>query len=205
VKLNFFERAFIVNPLRTLLQHRLETRQLFKMGGPMTGGRALEIGCGAGGGIGLIERLFGANRVDAFDMDWRMVRQARRRRSRRSQNLRAWVGNVRQTPVRDASYDAVFNFGVLHHVVDWRAGLRDVYRVLRPGGRFYCEEILAYYITHPVIGRLMRHPQEDRFDTAAFCHALDEIGFKVRGVRAMANLYLWVIADKPAASLSGDD
>ena len=76
--------------------------------------------------------------------------------------------------------------------------------MLKPGGRFYCEEILAYYITHPVIGRLMDHPQEDRFDARMFLTALQRTGFAVHGVATMANLYLWVIADKPAVSSSGD-
>lgn len=200
MKLNLLERLFIVNPVRPLVQRHLEARQLFRMGGPMTGGRALEIGCGAGAGIELIYGLFGAADVDAFDMDFAMVAQARRRRRHKSPGARAWVGNVRRMPIRDAYYDAVFNFGVIHHVVDWRAGLKDVFRVLKPGGRFYCEEILKRYITHPVLGRLMKHPQEDRFDGPAFTAALRRVGFAVRRVRETADLYLWVIADKPETS-----
>lgn len=199
MKLNLLERLFIVNPLRPLLQRHLEARQLFRLGGPTGGGRALEIGCGAGAGVDLIEAMFGAAAVDAFDMDGRMVAQLRRRRLQRRRDSRAWVGNVRRIPVRDESYDAVFNFGVIHHVLDWRAGLREVSRVLKPGGRFYCEEILARYITHPVLGRLMRHPQEDRFDGATFRAALAQSGFTVKAAREMAHLYLWVIADKSAA------
>jgi ubiquinone/menaquinone biosynthesis C-methylase UbiE len=202
MKLNFLERIFIVNPLRPLVQRYLEARQLLQMGGPMAGGRALEIGCGAGAGVDLIETLFGAAAVDAFDLDWWMVDQARRRRLRRQRNARMWAGNVRHIPVEDAHYDAVFNFGILHHVVDWRAGLKEIYRVLKPGGRFYCEEILARYITHPVLGRLMKHPQSDRFDQAAFCTAAAQTGFAVKSVRDMADLYLWVIADKPSVAVS---
>ncbi len=202
MKLNLFERLFIVNPLRPLLQRHLEARRLFRMGGPMSGGRALEIGCGAGAGIDLIQRLFGATAVDAFDLDWRMVRQVGRRRRGKAHPPRVWAGNVRRMPLAGARYAAVFNFGVIHHVVDWRAGLQEVYRVLEPGGRFYCEEILARYITHPLLGRLMKHPQHDRFDTAAFCAALEQIGFTVRRVRTMADLYLWVIADKPAPAVA---
>jgi hypothetical protein len=43
----------------------------------------------------------------------------------------------------------------------------------------------------------MKHPQNDRFDRDAFVLALKHSGFDVRRTREMANLYLWVIADKP--------
>ena len=197
MKLNLFERFFILSPIRPLLQRHLEARQLLKIGGPINGGRVLEIGCGAGGGIDLIYDLFGAGAVDAFDIDLRMSVLARRRHRQRGTAARFWVGNVRQVPMADARYDAVFNFGVIHHIVDWRAALAEIRRVLKPGGRFYCEEILRHYITHPLLGRLMEHPQEDRFDRPVFLEALQQIGFRIRGVREMGDLYLWVIADKP--------
>jgi SAM-dependent methyltransferase len=65
------------------------------------------------------------------------------------------------TPV--AGSEAVVNFGAIHHVVRWRQAISEIVRVLKPGGAFYCEEILSRYTTHPLLGRLMDHPQEDRF------------------------------------------
>jgi ubiquinone/menaquinone biosynthesis C-methylase UbiE len=194
MKLNLLERIFITSPVRPFLQKHLEAKQLLKMGGPNPGAVALEIGCGAGSGIGLIYTIFGAARVDAFDLDAKMVSLARRQQINRPMN--SWVGNVRFIPTRSSRYDAVFNFGVIHHVVDWRDALAEVYRVLKPGGRFYCEEILSRYITHPVIGKLMDHPQEDRFDQSQFIRELEASGFQIQSVHQKADLYLWVIATK---------
>lgn len=89
-----------------------------------------------------------------------MVRLAQYRHHGRSTKAVLWVGDVRALPVADDHYDTVFTFGVLHHVVDWRAALKEVYRVLKPGGRFYAEEILKKYITHPFWGPLMDAPQK---------------------------------------------
>lgn len=197
MKLNFFERIFILSPFRSLVQRHLEARQLLDLGGPAAGKTVLEVGCGPGGGIELIYDFFGATVVDAFDMDSKMIARIRQRKSYRKPTTHLWTGNVRQIPVASNRYDAVFNFGVIHHVVNWRAALAEVFRVLKPGGRFFCEEILKHYITHPVWGRLMKHPQNDRFDRTAFVLALKQSGFDVRRIREMANLYLWVIADKP--------
>ena len=197
MQLNWIERLFILSPIRALLQRHWEARQLLAMGGPLTGALVLETGCGPGFGIDLLYRRFKAARVDAFDLDPKMIALVRQRQRTGGRRTRLWVGNLRHIPVADASYDAVVNFGAIHHVVRWRHAINEIFRVLKPGGSFYCEEILSRYITHPILGRLMDHPQEDRFDTPQFIFTLQQNGFHIRGYRQLANLYLWVLAIKP--------
>ena len=166
------------------------------MGGSIKGARVLEVGCGPGFGIDLLYSRFKVSSVDAFDLDPKMVFRVRQRQNKKNNRPLLWVGNVRHLPVGHSRYDAVFNFGAIHHVVNWRASLGEIHRVLKPGGRFYCEEILSRYITHPLIGRLMDHPQKDRFDEPQFIHALQKAGFRIQSSRQMAELYLWVVATK---------
>lgn len=196
MQLNFLERSFILSPVRAFLQNHFETRQLIKMGGSMPGAKALEVGCGPGFGIDLLYNKFNVSSVDAFDIDPKMVFRVWQRQNWKNRRLRLWVGNVRHIPVARLHYDAVFNFGAIHHVVNWRASLSEIHRVLKIGGRFYCEEILRRYITHPFIGRLMDHPQQDRFDENQFIDALQKTGFRIQASRQMADLYLWVVATK---------
>ncbi len=197
MRLNFIEHILMNNPLRPWVQDLLEVRHLLKMGGPAQNQHVLEIGCGSGAGIDLILSRFGAASVAAFDLDPGVVRWARKRHQPGSDNVRLWVGNVGQIPTPDRTFDAVFNFGVLHHVRRWRPALNEIYRVLKPGGRFYCEEILKQAITHPILRRLLDHPQEDRFDRPQFAQALSQAGFTVQGTAERFNLYAWFIADKP--------
>jgi ubiquinone/menaquinone biosynthesis C-methylase UbiE len=196
VQLNRIERLFILSPIRALLQRHWEARQLLAMGGALAGAHVLETGCGPGFGIDLLYRRFKAARVDAFDLDPKMIALLRRRQRTRVRRTRLWVGNVRHIPVADASYDAVVNFGAIHHVVRWREAIGEIFRVLKPGSPFYCEEILSHYITHPLLGRFMDHPQEDRFDTHQFISALQQEGFRVHRIRQLVDLYLWVVAVK---------
>jgi ubiquinone/menaquinone biosynthesis C-methylase UbiE len=200
MQLNWIERLFILSPLRALLQRHWEARQLLAMGGPLTGAHVLETGCGPGFGIDLLYRRFKAARIDAFDLDPKMIALVRQRQEIRNRRTRLWVGNLRHIPVADASYDAVVNFGAIHHVVRWRQAIGEIVRVLKPGGRFYCEEILSRYITHPLLGRLMDHPQQDRFDTSQFIFALQQNDFRIIAYRQLADLYLWVVAIKPRAA-----
>ena len=196
MQLNWLERLFILSPLRAFLHRHLEARQLLNMGGPSPGAHVLETGCGPGFGIDLLYHLFEVASVDAFDVDPKMIALVNQRHQTRQRRTRLWVGNIRHIPMASASYDAVFNFGAIHHVVRWRQALGEIARVLKPGRPFYCEEILSKYITHPLLGRLMDHPQEDRFDTTQFVTALQQNGFRIRAWRQLADLYLWVVAVK---------
>jgi hypothetical protein len=56
--------------------------------------------------------------------------------------------------------------------------------------------ILSRHITHPLIGRLMDHPQKNRFDEPQFIDALQNSGFRIESSRQLADLYLWVVATK---------
>ncbi len=195
--LNTLEFALVNNPLRAAVQRHFEARRLLEMGGPVPGGgRALEIGCGRGIGACLIVERFGANTVDGFDRDPRMVARARERLRPLGSRARLWVGDATAIPVAPETYDAVFDFGVIHHIPRWRLALREVSRVLKPGGRLYAEEMLERFICHPFVRRLLTHPQEDRFDADTFEAAIEEAGLTRRASRRFGAHVSLVTADK---------
>jgi ubiquinone/menaquinone biosynthesis C-methylase UbiE len=195
--LNRIEYALMNNPVRAAVQRHFEAARLLAMGGPMRGGAALEVGCGRGVGAEIVLDRFGADTVDGFDLDPRMVAQARARLAPRGGRTRFWVGDVTAIPVADASYAAVFDFGIIHHVPDWRRALAEVRRVLKPGGRFYAEEVLARFILNPVVRRLLDHPEQDRFDRAGFSSALAATGLEPAGENDVLGWFGWFVATKP--------
>lgn len=198
--LNRIEKAMMNNPVRAALQRHFEAPRLRAMGGPAPGATVLEVGCGRGVGTGLILDLFQAGRVDAVDLDPGMVALARERLASRGARVRLWAGDAARIDAPDGAYDAVFDFGIIHHVPAWRDALREVHRVLRPGGRFYAEEVLARFIEHPLWRRLLEHPRHDRFDRETFHAALEVQGFHVLASRELFGQFAWFVADKPDAA-----
>lgn len=192
--LNSIEFALMNNPLRAAIQRRLEAPRLLRMGGAMNGGRALELGCGRGVGTELILDLFGADRVDAFDLDPRMIQRARRRLAERDDRIGLWVGDATAIAAPDGVYDAVFDFGIIHHIPEWRDALAEVRRVLKPGGRFFAEEVLAPAIRHSRY--FLKHPQHDRFDASEFDLALGNAGLEPLASRTMGHAFAWFVARK---------
>ena len=168
----------------------------------MSGGQALELGCGRGVGAELILDQFGAGTVDAFDLDPRMVRLAQARLARNGKRARVWVGDAEAIAVPDASYDAVFDFGIIHHVPFWRNVLAEVNRVLKPGGVFYAEEALAGLVNHPIARLMFEHPRNDRFRQHDFISALSAVGLRPRASEHVWHCFGWFVAQKDNSVLS---
>lgn len=97
---------------------------------PAAGGRALDLGCGAGRHAVLLAGRF--THVDAIDLSGPMVEIARARRAR--PNI-----TYRQADLLDATgsgeYDLVLSAMTLHHVPDLQAALAHIGGLLAPGGR----------------------------------------------------------------------
>jgi SAM-dependent methyltransferase len=61
------------------------------------------------------------------------------------------VGDAEALPFADNSFDLVFSYGVLHHTPDTAQAIREVYRVLRPGGT---GRIMIYH-KHCMVGYML--------------------------------------------------
>ncbi len=93
----------------------------------LAGRRALDLGCGLGEYVRGFERL-GADALGA-DIEWPRLVEARERGTK---GLLAAAGET--LPFRDAALDVVVLNEVIEHVADDQATMREVGRVLAPGG-----------------------------------------------------------------------
>ncbi len=207
--MNRAETALINSPPRRWLQRLYEVPVLLRFGGRLPpGSSALEIGCGSGYGSQLVLQRFGAERIDAIDLDPAMIERARARLAPHGDRVHLATGSA--TDLREAlnaddgSYDAVFDFGIIHHIPDWRAAVGEAARVLIPGGRFYFEEVTAHALSRPTYRRLFDHPTEDRFTAEDFLEELGRHGLVILGsVTRIQGDYLLGVAAKPLAAGGG--
>jgi len=182
MKLNWGERLAVNNPIR-ILQQQLEVYWLSGVMPLDPGGRILEIGCGRGVGAGLIDRVFRPSDLHIQDLDIRMIRKAKRRLGTsmgKGMSLSLSVSDARFLPFGSESFDAIFGFGVLHHVEDWKGALSEITRVLTPGGIYYMEEIYPSLYQNRITRRILLHPEENRFRSYDLRRAFEEAGMPLK-------------------------
>ena len=182
MKLNRVEKALMNNPVRTALQRRYEAALLERLGGRVDGLRVLEVGCGRGVGTEIIFGRFGAREVYAFDLDPDMVDLARRRLSAYGPDrLKLGVGDVTAIEAENGFFDAVFDFGIIHHVPVWQRAVSEICRVLKAGGRFFFEEVTSHALDRWFYRTFLEHPTQDRFSGDEFVAELERQGVVVNG------------------------
>jgi SAM-dependent methyltransferase len=123
-------------------------------------------------------RRAGARRVDGIDLDPVMAALAHRRMAGAA--LVA-VADIAALPMPATSYDVVVDFGALHLMPGWRAGLRQVARVLRPGGQF-AFELPAHRICRLLMPLTTGHRITGGFSRDAFLAELDNHGLQLVGL-----------------------
>jgi len=179
------------NSLRALVQRKHESAMMENPGGRAEGMKVLEIGCGRGVGAEIIFERFKAREVHAFDLDPDMVRLARQwLKKYPPQRLQLYVGDAEHIESDDASYDAVFDFGIIHHIPVWQNAVVEVARVLKPMGRFFFEEVTKQALDRWLYRTFLEHPKGNRFTGERFVAELEK-----QDIIVANNLQYWFLDD----------
>lgn len=103
------------------------------------GHRVLDLGCGTGTLTLLIKGLHPEAEVVGLDADPRILRIARAKVARTGLDVTLDQGYSFELPYTDSSFDRVLSSLLLHHLTreNKERTLREVFRILRPGGELY--------------------------------------------------------------------
>ena len=117
----------------------------FSLGRVAEGEHVVDVGCGAGIDGIIAARMVGpAGRVMGIDMTPAMVEKARASaKEAEVNNVEFRSGLAESLPVADEWADIVISNGVLNLFPDKLAGLREMARVLKPGGRLQIGDIMV--------------------------------------------------------------
>jgi SAM-dependent methyltransferase len=97
--------------------------------------RVLDAGCGSGWATRLMATKATAGRVVGIDIADEMVKLARETSSSFS-NIEFQVASAEKLPFSDAEFSHAFSMESLYYYADMPAALREIKRVLKPGGLF---------------------------------------------------------------------
>ncbi len=172
---------------------------------PQPGERLVDIGAGMGPGV-VYAAKFGAEIVAVEPTPFlRRILSARRLVQRAKGNITIVDGAAEKIPVADQSVDAIMAVNTMHHWVDLEAGVAEIGRVLKPGGRIL---MLDEDFQNP------DHPDYERFGGDAEENSHEHHGFTLVDATNMNRLLSEVglvdveagdgiIARRPVISVSG--
>ncbi|MFC1463433.1 MAG: ubiquinone/menaquinone biosynthesis methyltransferase [Candidatus Brachytrichaceae bacterium NZ_4S206] len=120
---------------------RIAAREL----GLQQGGLVLDLATGTGDLAFAVREAYPDAHLVAMDFSETILREGVRKAHLRNEQGIAWgVGDALALPFPDATFDGCTNAFLIRNVVDLRLCLREMRRVVKPGGRVVCMEI-----THP--------------------------------------------------------
>lgn len=188
MKMNWFEKLGVNSPIHTI-ELRKAARLLLKLGGTVSDGRVLEIGCGRGLGVELIFDLFSPSYVEAFEFDPDQIRLAKKRLLPRFKDrVNLFEASATEIPSPDSNFDAVFDFGVLHHIPNNQVAISEIARVLKPGGRFFFQELFSHFTMGALMRFLAHHPPEAQFTWEELSMKLSDSGLVVSGKSCITSI-----------------
>lgn len=179
--MNKVEFTLMDNPVRAFVQDRIEMQRIRQLVQLEKDTVVLEIGCGNGHGTKLIKRYFNPKKIVAVDLDSKMIAIAKRNNT--DPSITFTVGDAANlSTIPDKSFDAVFDFGIVHHIPNWQDCLDELKRVLKPDGELILEDLSIETFTNGVgniYRKVLDHPYKDMFTRKEFFDYLEKLGFTV--------------------------
>jgi ubiquinone/menaquinone biosynthesis C-methylase UbiE len=177
--MNSIEYWAMNNPIRGLVQRYYEVPRLKQLSKGRTD-TILEIGCGQGVGARIVYGLFSPERYVGIDLDPRMIRRAKQKRQG-LENAVFLEGDASRLAFEDDTFDLAFDFGIVHHIPNWKDALAEVHRTLKTNGEFLFEELSLETWERGIgkpLKKVLEHPYERMFRQQEFVDELEKLGFE---------------------------
>ncbi len=133
----------------------------------------LDAACGSGYSLKLHTQALQPKMQLGFDI---MPEQAKLAR-RQGGDFHYCLADITRLPLASQSFDAAFAYGILHHVENWRAGIAELQRVIKPAGFLFIEEPNGAAVKFFGKYAGFAFPKTERFDWPEFEVEMRQAGF----------------------------
>jgi len=135
-----FKKYDLMNDLMSLGIHRIWKKNLIQMMNPSNKKKLIDVACGTGDITKLfIEATSKESTVLCIDQNINMIKECKKN-FKNYKNIKWKISNAERLSVPDNSFDFyTISFG-LRNTKDINKTLKEAYRVLKKGGRFFCLE-----------------------------------------------------------------
>jgi ubiquinone/menaquinone biosynthesis C-methylase UbiE len=150
----------------------------------------VDVGCGWGRSFKMLKDRFAAERLIGVDIDPQMLAATNAEAARHGLSIELHQATVAQLPLSDGSADLVFCHQTFHHLVDQHAAIRELHRVLKPGGLLLFAESTRAYIRSWIIRLLFQHPMQVQRTASEYVAMIRSAGFHI-DPETVSCPYLW--------------
>ena len=128
----------LMNDFMSFGSHRLWKKELIDLMNIQKNETIVDVGSGTGDLINLILKLKKNNSIYAVDLNSEMLKLSEKRH--KNKNITFLKANAEKLPFNNSSIDKYIISFCLRNVTDIDNALKESYRILKPGGIFYCLE-----------------------------------------------------------------
>ena len=159
------------------------------------GARVLDVGCGFGQSIGIVNHHFSPACVVAVDVDPQVLPMAKASASQAECDVLVSRADAKTLPFCDGAFDVILCHQLVHHVGNQPALLAELYRVLTVDGTILVSESCESFIRTFPVRWLFRHPMPSQKTADQYIELFREAGFVLNDKRIEKDTPWWSLLD----------
>ena len=172
-----------------------DLKRLAGTNAPGSFNRLMDVGCGQGRVFSLLQQTFSPRQIVGVDIDPHMLERAAQSARECGCPVELKRSSVTRLDLPDASIDVIFCHQLIHHVADQERALRELHRVLAPGGMLLLAESCEAFIKTWPVRWFFRHPRGVQRPAEGYLDLVRAAGFVFGDADVRTSTPWWSLSD----------